>query len=291
MNETIHKRTINPSSVDKWKDYRAVLLTGQDSTKDQSYFLSTIREEHLRQYIFPIGGFRKSQVRKIANAPTSPLLGANALKKKESMGICFIGKRPLPEFLSNYLSPTPGRFIDIDNGVSVGTHSGVEYLTCGQRARIGGLPGRYFICKKVSPATSGAGCSKIGIFGDVLVCQGASHPALLSDYLLVAKEDMKLISGDTLLEICINDLDNSKAEYYCKARSYSDALRRCAIEFVDVKNRYSTSSGSLITICSSLILKALRANADCAVSDLPFSHFRIFFLEFPERAVTPGQVC
>lgn len=89
---------IDPRSPYAWQNsvlhshYRPVLLTARDQSKDQSYFLSTVREEHLRQFIFPLGDFKKSDIKDLAGAPSSPLAGTNVLRKKESMGVCFIGK-------------------------------------------------------------------------------------------------------------------------------------------------------------------------------------------------------
>ena len=97
----------------------------------------------MQRFIFPIGSLTKSNVRRIAAAAESPLNNCRVLKKKESMGICFIGKRPFDEFLQKYVIPTPGRFIDVDTGKIVGSHSGMELLTIGQGARIGGAINRY----------------------------------------------------------------------------------------------------------------------------------------------------
>ncbi len=96
----------------------------------------------MQQFIFPLGSLTKSDVRKIASTAESPLNDCRILTKKESMGICFIGRRPFDEFLQNYVVPTPGRFIDVDTRRVVGTHSGMELFTIGQGARIGGALSR-----------------------------------------------------------------------------------------------------------------------------------------------------
>lgn len=285
-----------------WRDealtrhYRAALLTASDGHKDQSYFLSTVREQHLRQFVFPLGHLRKTEVRQLAAAENSPLRGANILAKKESMGVCFIGKRSLPEFLGNYLKPTPGRYIDISSGEVLGPHQGVEFLTCGQRARISGVSERYFICKKFPRVSSDPNLC----FGDVLVGQGPLHPGLYSDYLLVDKNDMKFISAEALARICLDRLDESGVFYYCKARSYEAALRACTIELVSLDGEKHAETVSVKSVLSAL-RDGVQKGSGCSSNNgldsnqssfepLPFTHFRVKYTDGPERAITAGQV-
>lgn len=90
---------------------------------------------HLRKVIFPLGYMLKSEVREVA---AQVFKGLDVLVKKESMGICFIGRRSFPNFLGQYFTLTPGNFIDWDTGLVLGRHDGMEALTKGQGARIGG---------------------------------------------------------------------------------------------------------------------------------------------------------
>jgi tRNA-specific 2-thiouridylase len=84
------------------------LLRARDVKKDQSYFLSMTSGAALADVIFPVGGMLKDEVKQLATG--SPLLrGLPILTKPESMGVCFIGKRSMPDFLSNYFQLTPGR--------------------------------------------------------------------------------------------------------------------------------------------------------------------------------------
>ncbi len=121
------------------------LLRGIDENKDQTYFLSEVPKENLKNVLFPIGEMTKPEVRKIAN--DYGLITAN---KKDSTGICFIGERNFKKFLENYLPNTPGDIINIDTGEVLGKHSGLMYYTIGQRRglNIGGTKERLFVCKK-----------------------------------------------------------------------------------------------------------------------------------------------
>ncbi|KAJ2998075.1 hypothetical protein HDV02_004900 [Globomyces sp. JEL0801] len=107
------------------------LLKAIDQTKDQTYYLSQISQQSLQKTIFPIGHLLKSQVKEIAR-----LNGLEKISsKRESMGICFIGKRPFGSFVSEYIQQTPGHIVTLE-GEIVGTHQGLSSFTIGQNARI-----------------------------------------------------------------------------------------------------------------------------------------------------------
>ena len=121
------------------------LLRGLDDNKDQTYFLSEVPKENLKNVLFPIGDMTKPEVREIAKE--HGLITAN---KKDSTGICFIGERNFKKFLENYLPNTPGDIVNIDTSEVLGKHSGLMYYTIGQRRglNIGGTKERMFVCKK-----------------------------------------------------------------------------------------------------------------------------------------------
>ncbi|XP_071453843.1 mitochondrial tRNA-specific 2-thiouridylase 1 isoform X2 [Hetaerina americana] len=122
------------------------LLKANDRKKDQTFFLSQISQNALQRSIFPLGCLDKSTVKKIAGEGNlTPLL-----KKKESMGICFIGSRNFQEFISEYINTHPGNFIDIETAKIVGKHKGIHQWTIGQRCRIGGCKEPYFVIDKDS---------------------------------------------------------------------------------------------------------------------------------------------
>ena len=107
------------------------LLKGVDPAKDQSYFLHRLNQHQLSKSLFPIGGYCKTEIRKIAAE-----IGLPNARKKDSTGICFIGERPFREFLHRYLSNKPGP-IKTPEGKIVGEHIGLSYYTLGQRKGIG----------------------------------------------------------------------------------------------------------------------------------------------------------
>lgn len=111
------------------------LMRGLDANKDQSYFLYTLSCTQLKKCLFPLGNFNKLQVRNIARK--LKLITAN---KKDSTGICFIGKRNFRKFLSRYIPIRPGHICDV-NGKNIGTHQGIPFYTLGQRTglKIGGI--------------------------------------------------------------------------------------------------------------------------------------------------------
>ena len=107
------------------------LYKAMDTNKDQTYFLHAIDKEVLKRTLFPVGSMDKEQVRQIARE--NSLITSD---KKDSTGICFIGERPFPDFISNYVSEKIGKIVD-ENGNELGEHKGLQYYTLGQRQGIG----------------------------------------------------------------------------------------------------------------------------------------------------------
>ena len=198
------------------------LLSGKDPNKDQSYFLCQLSQEQLAKTLFPVGELLKSEVRKIATEQS--LITAD---KKDSQGLCFIGKVRLPEFLQQKLQPKEGRIIEVSasedifhrnspkslsrkdeldflsakydytntEGKVVGKHQGAHYYTVGQRKglAVGGTPEPLFVIDTDV---------KTNI---IYTGQGKSHPGLYRKALFVKKdevhwvrEDMKLAEGQEM---------------------------------------------------------------------------------------------
>lgn len=119
------------------------LLTAKDTNKDQTYFLYRVTEDALKKTLFPLGDYTKPEVRQLAKK-----FDLVTAAKKESMGICFVGKVGIKEFLSQYVKTKPGAIINQD-GTTVGEHDGAIYYTIGQRSGLGvggGLP--YYVVGK-----------------------------------------------------------------------------------------------------------------------------------------------
>ena len=122
----------------------ARLLKGEDSAKDQSYFLHRLSAAQLADFIFPLGGMHKADVRAAARAA-----GLGNWARKESMGICFIGARHFGDFLQNYIPPAAGE-MQTPEGAKIGEHCGLAYYTIGQRRglKIGGGGAPWFVVGK-----------------------------------------------------------------------------------------------------------------------------------------------
>ncbi len=120
------------------------LLKAKDENKDQTYFLYRVTEDALEKTLFPLGNFTKPEVRAMAEER-----GLATARKKESMGICFVGKIGIRDFLSQYVTQTPGNIIEKETGSIIGKHDGAIFYTLGQRHGLdvgGGLP--YYVVGK-----------------------------------------------------------------------------------------------------------------------------------------------
>lgn len=103
------------------------LFTARDAQKDQSYFLWTLTQEQLKHALFPIGDYLKSEVREMARKAGLP-----TAEKKDSQGICFLGKVTLDDFLKVYLPEKRGEVLSVA-GEKLGEHNGAHFYTIGQR--------------------------------------------------------------------------------------------------------------------------------------------------------------
>lgn len=121
-----------------------VLKMAKDANKDQTYFLYRVTGAALKKTLFPLGTFTKPEVREMAKAR-----GLFTAGKKDSQGICFVGKVGIREFLAQYVEQKPGEIIDKKTGEVLGHHDGAIFYTLGQRHGLdlgGGLP--YYVVGK-----------------------------------------------------------------------------------------------------------------------------------------------
>ncbi len=198
------------------------MISGKDSNKDQSYFLCQLSQKQLSKVMFPIGDLEKKEVRKIAKQ--QDLITA---EKKDSQGLCFVGKVKLPDFLKQRLTPKKGKVIKIDSkfiqqktdlkmfnskeeelqflsspfsfssndGQEIGEHNGAYYYTVGQRKglNIGGFRDPLFVVQT-------------DVSNNIIyVGMGESHPALFKKALFVnsneihwIREDLKIDENETM---------------------------------------------------------------------------------------------
>lgn len=159
------------------------LLRAVDNDKDQTYFLHTLDQDQLAQSLFPLGELKKTIVRNIAEK-----IGLITAKKKDSTGICFIGKYKFRKFLARYLPFKPGMIVTVD-GTILDKHIGLMYYTLGQRRGlgIGGVKQTnndpWYVVDKDTRNNY------------LIVAQGRNHPRLVSQGLII--ENMHWINPIT----------------------------------------------------------------------------------------------
>ncbi|XP_011227707.1 mitochondrial tRNA-specific 2-thiouridylase 1 isoform X2 [Ailuropoda melanoleuca] len=172
------------------KSFSRSTLGGQKGFSEIDLKLEMVSQDALRRTLFPLGGLTKDFVKKIAAENRLH----HVLQKKESMGICFIGKRNFENFILQYLQPRPGKFISIEDSKVLGTHKGWFLYTLGQRAKISGLQEPWYVVEKD------------GTKGDVFVAPRTDHPALYRDLLRtsrvhwIAEEPPAALVRDKMME-------------------------------------------------------------------------------------------
>jgi tRNA-specific 2-thiouridylase len=209
------------------------LLAGKDGNKDQSYFLCQLTQAQLSKALFPIGELTKPHVREIARK-----IGLVTADKKDSQGLCFVGKVHLPDFLQQRLEPRKGKVISIPadapvfkNGISedlqhvvepfhfepglgtvVGEHNGAHYYTMGQRKglNIGGFPEPLFVI--------GTDTQKNVIYMGI----GEDHPGLFRRGLFIPTPDEHWIREDLKLE-------SGQSKKYMARIRYRQPLQPCTL--------------------------------------------------------------
>lgn len=119
------------------------LSTAKDHVKDQTYFLGQINYMQVSKLMFPIGNLLKSEVREIASAQRLP-----SADRKDSQGICFLGKIHYNDFIKRYLGEKEGAIVELETGKIIGKHKGYWFHTIGQRKGLGLSGGPWFVVKK-----------------------------------------------------------------------------------------------------------------------------------------------
>jgi tRNA-specific 2-thiouridylase len=194
------------------KETLNLLKKSHDQSKDQTYFLNNINKEVLNNCLFPIGDMEKNQVREIAKDKS--LITHD---KKDSTGICFIGERPFPEFLSNYLPIKKGDIYD-ENHNLIGEHNGVYFYTLGQRQGlgIGGVKGSleqpWYVAAKDNQKNS------------LTVVQDNNHPLLFKSELTVKKINWLVESIPSLRNIT-SKIRYRQNEQLCSLEETSDGWK------------------------------------------------------------------
>ena len=119
------------------------LATAKDPIKDQTDFLSQLEYRQIQKLMFPIGGLMKSEVRTIAHEAHLP-----SADRKDSQGICFLGKINYNDFIKRYLGEKEGKIVELETGKILGTHKGYWFHTIGQRKGLFLSGGPWFVVRK-----------------------------------------------------------------------------------------------------------------------------------------------
>ncbi len=119
------------------------LMKSPDPVKDQTYFLAYLAQEQFSRALFPLGNYKKDEVRTLAEQYDLP----NKVRK-DSQGICFLGQIKFDEFIKHHLGIKTGSIINADTGKVIGEHNGYYYFTIGQRSGLGLSGGPWYVVKK-----------------------------------------------------------------------------------------------------------------------------------------------
>ncbi len=119
------------------------LCIAKDTFKDQTYFLSYLRQDQLRRAMFPIGEYTKAEVRELAERYHLP-----NFKRKDSQGLCFLGTIRFRDFVKYHLGEKPGSFVQEETGKIIGQHRGYWFYTIGQRNGLGLSGGPWYVVLK-----------------------------------------------------------------------------------------------------------------------------------------------
>ena len=234
----------------KYKGQNEGLFRGVDPDKDQSYFLSALTLEQLKQALFPIGHLLKSEVRDIARKAWLP----NA-ERKDSQGLCFVGKVNFSEFLKSHIPPQKGNIVDTSWKI-LGEHDGAFQYTIGQRKGIAvwGGPALFVLEKDVK-----------------------------NNVIIVWPEDDSRLFRTTCILTDMNWLADVTLPLQCEAQiRYRQKAQTCKINVSVIPESWGISR----TI-SGIQANNLSASAE---ANKEYHTVEVIFDE-PQRAITPGQVC
>ena len=124
-------------------DGKVWLSTAKDPVKDQTDFLAQLDDAQVSKLLFPLGGYMKEEVRELARAARLP-----SAARKDSQGICFLGKINYNDFIRRFLGERQGAVIELESGKVIGTHQGYWFHTIGQRKGLGLSGGPWFVIDK-----------------------------------------------------------------------------------------------------------------------------------------------
>ncbi len=143
IDESYHKIASGHYAQTEERNGIHLLERSPDPVKDQTYFLSGLNQTQLQRALFPIGHLNKTDVRALARKFDLP-----NKNRKDSQGICFLGKIKYPDFIKFHLSEQPGNIVEHDSGCVLGQHRGFWFYTIGQRGGLGLSGGPWYVVEK-----------------------------------------------------------------------------------------------------------------------------------------------
>ena len=206
--------TIKKQSIGQASDVRCQMFAAKDGNKDQSYFLWTLTQKQLKHCLFPIGNYLKSETREIARKA-----GLSTADKKDSQGICFLGKVTLKDFLNQYIPEKRGLVLSA-SGEVFGEHKGAHFYTIGQRhLKISNLKNQisnsqpvYVVEKDIQNNT-------------IIVAKGSDNSALY-------KKEIKLTNVNFINSVHSHILKNVGMNILTRVR-YRQPLANARLDFSD----------------------------------------------------------
>ena len=232
------------------------LIRGADSNKDQSYFLCQLTQDQLSKTLFPIGHLQKLEVRKIARE-----LNLVTAEKKDSQGLCFIGKVSLPDFLQQKLQTKKGNIIEIPfdfykdkptpksmigqsqkttythlDGEAVGMHQGAHFFTIGQRKglAVGGTPEPLFVIDTDVDENI------------VYVGQGKEHPGLYRKALKVVSDEIHWVRNDLKIPLGVKLEVKARIRYRQPLQKAMLIQQKEALYIVFEQHQSAITSGQFV---------------------------------------------
>ncbi|CAI5709771.1 unnamed protein product [Hyaloperonospora brassicae] len=237
------------------------LYAARDRSKDQSYFLSSVSGSAFANVLFPLGDMDKTAVRRLAAQE-----GLCTATKRDSVGMCFIGKRKFADFIHQYVQQQHGHFSSLE-GARLHPHQGFAAYTVGQGARVPGMAAKWFVVGKHQRDHS------------VTIAQGTRHPALFSDALFASMGQFNWIAGQVPRELSAS---GGRLRCFYRVR-YRQELDECTVSLVsraDARAGASTLS-DWPTAHGALLDDEQEATGSNCYLRVDFDH--------PQRGIAPEQ--
>jgi len=261
------------------------LKRATDRVKDQTYFLSQLSQNQISRASFPLANLKKPEVRNLAKE-----FGLSTQNRKDSQGLCFLGKLNWNDFLSHYIKNNPGPICESGTGRVLGGHKGLHFHTIGQRKGVGLLLSKdvhmgpwYVSGKDIKENILYISNRQIDSDEKHESCGGTSSPVILSD--------RHLLLGNYKADYSTNFLASSSSSEYCFEVAEMNWISPSTIPSIPPEGvRMSVQLRHGPTCSPATIFKHQQENGfqQQSIQQLPLSKLKIY-LDFPDQAISPGQ--